>query len=275
MSILEDSSVVIELLRRREQHEGVSEVLHITCDGQCITQFQSLGSRTLDILCGFAIDADASRVLELCRQHSSGTPAVKSQSFALEKLPASVTAKYKFASLFVSLVRSRTLRVTLFAERAKCVLMESEDFEAHFAGAGGACGVRALLSPNEPSFVKLVLLSGEQTTSSSQTDGAGSGSGKDTTSYSVFVGSDSALAPAASTPPAKLPEHLRAAVQLTQEHYATCLTISRQLLELERQLEPSKQHSLFPITLGRYEYEYIPTQYCVHECTLERAPCLR
>ena len=257
MSILEDSSVVIEFLRRREQHEGVAEVLHISSDGQCITQFQSLGSRTLDILCGFPLDADASRVLELLRQQqSSGTPGVKSQSFALEKLPASFAAKYKFASLFVSLVRSRTPRVTLFAERAKCVLMESEGFEAHFAGAASAnaCGVRALLSPDEPSLVKLVLVSGEQTTSQS----AGTG----TTSYSVFVGSDSALAPAASTPPSKLPEHLRTAVQLTREHYETCLTISRQMLELESQLVPSnQQHSLFPITLGRYEYEYIPLQY--------------
>lgn len=259
MSILEDSSVVIEFLRRREQQESVPEVFHITPDGQCITHFQSAGSRTLDILCGFSLDAEAARVLELLRQHSS--PSVKSQTFALEKLPANLAAKYKYASLFVSLVRSKTPRVTLFVdrERAKCVLMESEGFEVHFGARAGApaktnasaaatasCGVRATFSPEEPALVKLALLSGEQTANC-----AGNAT------YSVYVGSDSALAPASSTPLCKLPEHLRTAVQLTQDYYDSCSTISRHMLSLENQLMPSSHpNSLFPITLGRCAFPF-------------------
>ena len=50
-------------------------------------------------------------------------------------LPPRYWKKYQYASHFVSLVRSKTPKVTLYSEQAKCMMMENgpnPDFEACF-----------------------------------------------------------------------------------------------------------------------------------------------
>lgn len=61
-------------------------------------------------------------------------------------LPPRYWKKYQYASLFVSLVRSKTPKVTLYSEQAKCMMMEngpSPDFEACFYNGKEREGERA------------------------------------------------------------------------------------------------------------------------------------
>lgn len=55
--------------------------------------------------------------------------------YTYHDLPARYWKKYQFASQFVQLVRSKTPKVTLYSDQAKCMLMENApnpDFEACF-----------------------------------------------------------------------------------------------------------------------------------------------
>ena len=55
--------------------------------------------------------------------------------FNFESLPEKYWKKYLYAARFISLVRAKTPKVTLYSSRAKCHLMENEpdhDFEACF-----------------------------------------------------------------------------------------------------------------------------------------------
>jgi len=57
--------------------------------------------------------------------------------YTYHDLPARYWKKYQFASQFVQLVRSKTPKVTLYSDQAKCMLMENApnpDFEACFYG---------------------------------------------------------------------------------------------------------------------------------------------
>lgn len=56
-------------------------------------------------------------------------------SYTYHDLPARYWKKYQYASQFVQLVRSKTPKVTLYSDQAKCMLMENApnpDFEACF-----------------------------------------------------------------------------------------------------------------------------------------------
>ena len=63
-------------------------------------------------------------------------PAPKDcQTSTYDTLPAVYWKKYQYAYRFVNLVRSSTPKITLFSERAKCMLKEnlpSPDFEVQF-----------------------------------------------------------------------------------------------------------------------------------------------
>lgn len=55
--------------------------------------------------------------------------------YTYHDLPSRYWKKYQYASQFVGLLRSRTAKVTLYTEQAKCVLMENTpnpDYEANF-----------------------------------------------------------------------------------------------------------------------------------------------
>ncbi|XP_019859902.1 PREDICTED: serine/threonine-protein kinase PLK4-like isoform X2 [Amphimedon queenslandica] len=52
-----------------------------------------------------------------------------SVSYCYEELPKKYWKKYKFAAQFVNLVKSKTPKVTMYTEFAKCLLMENEEFE--------------------------------------------------------------------------------------------------------------------------------------------------
>jgi len=57
------------------------------------------------------------------------------KQFTYADLPKKYWKKYQYASRFVNLVRSKTPKITLYSNRAKCMLMENEpnpDFEVIF-----------------------------------------------------------------------------------------------------------------------------------------------
>lgn len=73
--------------------------------------------------------------------HSLHKPSEEHEGFYLHSthtyhdLPARYWKKYKYASHFVTLVRSKTPKVTVYSDLAKCMMMENSptpDFEASF-----------------------------------------------------------------------------------------------------------------------------------------------
>jgi polo-like kinase 4 len=47
-------------------------------------------------------------------------------------LPVKYWKKYQYAADVVDLMRSKTPKITMYAKRAKCMLMENSDFEVTF-----------------------------------------------------------------------------------------------------------------------------------------------
>ena len=78
-------------------------------------------------------------------------------SYTYHDLPPRYWKKYQYAAQFVQLVRSKTPKVTLYTEQAKCMLMEngpSPDFEACFYNGRHCC----LLSQTAHSSCLCVVL---------------------------------------------------------------------------------------------------------------------
>lgn len=58
--------------------------------------------------------------------------SVHLKHFTLEALPRKHWRKYSYAALFVSNIRAKTPKVTLYTQRAKFQVMENEDIEVTF-----------------------------------------------------------------------------------------------------------------------------------------------
>jgi len=58
--------------------------------------------------------------------------SVHLKHFTLEALPRKHWRKYSYAALFVSNIRAKTPKVTLYTQRAKFQVMENEDVEVTF-----------------------------------------------------------------------------------------------------------------------------------------------
>ena len=62
-------------------------------------------------------------------------PGAVIKKYEYASLPQKYSKKYQYAARFVTLVRSRTPKVTMYTREAKCMLMENSptpDFEAVF-----------------------------------------------------------------------------------------------------------------------------------------------
>jgi polo-like kinase 4 len=60
------------------------------------------------------------------------TESVHLKHFAHETLPKKLWRKYSYASLFVSNIKAKTPKITLYTKRAKFQLMENSDVEVTF-----------------------------------------------------------------------------------------------------------------------------------------------
>ncbi|CAM9456441.1 unnamed protein product [Lampetra fluviatilis] len=137
VSVLEDGEVCLEFLKGRSGRERVREVLRISSDGQQIRLYQPNEGR------GFPLDDRPS------------SPPEEVVIYSYHTLPETYWKKYKYAARFVQLVRSKTPKVTLYTQHAKCTLMENSpqpDFEACFYdGAKVHRGGEASMRVIEPS----------------------------------------------------------------------------------------------------------------------------
>uniref|UniRef100_S4RZR0 Uncharacterized protein n=1 Tax=Petromyzon marinus TaxID=7757 RepID=S4RZR0_PETMA len=137
VSVLEDGEVCLEFLKGRSGRERVREVLRISSDGQQIRLYQPNEGR------GFPLDDRPS------------SPPEEVVIYSYHTLPEPYWKKYKYAARFVQLVRSKTPKVTLYTQHAKCTLMENSpqpDFEACFYdGAKVHRGGEASMRVIEPS----------------------------------------------------------------------------------------------------------------------------
>lgn len=114
--------VCIEFVKRRSGEERVVDVCRISSDGLRVALYNT-GGRGVPI-------TDSPPPLP---------PGGADLIFSYESLPRPHWKKYMYAARFVSLVRAKTPKVTLYSGRAKCILMENgpdPDFEAAFYKGG-------------------------------------------------------------------------------------------------------------------------------------------
>ncbi|XP_072171640.1 serine/threonine-protein kinase PLK4-like [Diadema setosum] len=119
VSIMNRGEVCLEFLKSREGQDRVVEVLRISQDGMKVTIYQPNGGK------GFPLMEDPPSPPQ-----DSGTA-----THSYHDLPSRYWKKYQYAARFIQLVRSKTPKVTLYTDQAKCMLMEngpSADFEANF-----------------------------------------------------------------------------------------------------------------------------------------------
>ncbi|XP_037071368.1 serine/threonine-protein kinase PLK4-like [Pollicipes pollicipes] len=118
VTLSEDGEVCLEFVRRRQGREAVADVCRITRDGMRIAVYQPDGG---------AVPV----VSEPPPMPRSGADAF----YSYNTLPEKHWKKYIYAARFVKLVKAKTPKLTLYTDRAKCVLMENgpaPDFEVCF-----------------------------------------------------------------------------------------------------------------------------------------------
>ncbi|XP_076446054.1 serine/threonine-protein kinase PLK4-like isoform X2 [Babylonia areolata] len=122
VNILESGEVCMEFVKNKGREERVVEVFSISSDGQQIIVFHP---------------GDGGRGVAIGEAPPS--PPSSCKTFTFRTLPDKYFKKYQYAAKFVGLVRSKTPKVTMYTERAKCMLMENQpspDFEAIFYDGG-------------------------------------------------------------------------------------------------------------------------------------------
>ncbi|XP_017840892.1 serine/threonine-protein kinase PLK4 [Drosophila busckii] len=120
MSIVAKGDVVVEFLKSKGKmnEDRISDICRITSDGRHIRIYQPDPGRSL---------------------------ATGECVYSYDNLPSKHWKKYIYAARFVSLVRSKTPKVTYFSKLAKCHLMENmSDFEMSYYS-----GAKLLKSPSE------------------------------------------------------------------------------------------------------------------------------
>ncbi|XP_058794840.1 serine/threonine-protein kinase PLK4 [Phymastichus coffea] len=117
LTILNNGEVCVEFIKKRNNMEKISEVCRISGDGLRIilykpTEVQEPGDKPLPL-------------------PSRGADSI----FSYESLPAKNHRKYMYAARFISLVRAKTPKITIYTTKAKCLFMENgphPDCEIHF-----------------------------------------------------------------------------------------------------------------------------------------------
>ncbi|CAK8697491.1 unnamed protein product [Clavelina lepadiformis] len=111
VSILENGEVCLEIISSKSGSDAVTEVLRVSGNGKTIKIFSPEGK-----------DGKNGYVL-------SRRPPVAPDNaciYSYTNLPDKYCNKYKYLARFVQLVRSKTPKVTLFTNTAKCMLMEND-----------------------------------------------------------------------------------------------------------------------------------------------------
>ncbi|KAF0294402.1 Serine/threonine-protein kinase PLK4 [Amphibalanus amphitrite] len=119
LTLADDGEVCLEFVRRRQGRDAVVDVCRITSDGQRIVVYQPDGGGPVPV--GTAPPP----------MPHSGADAF----YSYQTLPSKHWKKYIYAARFVKLVKTKTPKLTLYTDRAKCVLMENgpvPDFVASF-----------------------------------------------------------------------------------------------------------------------------------------------
>ncbi|XP_052077146.1 serine/threonine-protein kinase PLK4-like isoform X2 [Mytilus californianus] len=118
VNILESGEVCMEFVKLKQKVEKVVEVMVISVDGQKINVYQPNRGKG-----------------EPVGEEPVALPTEPIKSFVFDMLPEKYWKKYQYAARFVKLVRSKTPKITMYTQKAKCMLMEnspSPDFEAVF-----------------------------------------------------------------------------------------------------------------------------------------------
>ncbi|XP_025084941.1 serine/threonine-protein kinase PLK4-like isoform X2 [Pomacea canaliculata] len=118
INIMDNGNVCLEFVKNKGKEQRVVEVFSISSDGQQVTVFHP-GDRGR----GVAVSDCPPSPLSACK------------TFTFQSLPGKYFKKYQYAARFIDLVRSKTPKVTMYTEKAKCMLMENSqpaDFEATF-----------------------------------------------------------------------------------------------------------------------------------------------
>lgn len=118
LNIMDRNEVVLELIKVKKNQQYIMEVIRIEPEQDLITIYQPNGGKGCPM---------ANRPPPLPHD-----PQLYSQ-YNYKNLPQNYWKKYDLASKFVKMVRSRTPKITLHTDEAKCILYDtSPDFEALF-----------------------------------------------------------------------------------------------------------------------------------------------
>ncbi|KAL7749100.1 hypothetical protein RI367_005505 [Sorochytrium milnesiophthora] len=116
---------------RQATKHGVVELL---ASGAVVTDFN--GDKYVIVISG---DGQQVRLFERDYIKAAGTHGIDSnralRTYSLSSLPDRYHKKYKYASTFVNLIRSKTPKIVFYSPQAKCILMENApqaDFEVQF-----------------------------------------------------------------------------------------------------------------------------------------------
>ncbi|XP_030375215.1 serine/threonine-protein kinase PLK4 isoform X2 [Scaptodrosophila lebanonensis] len=119
MSIQRNGEVIIEFIKfkKKMNEERIVDICRISEDGRRIIIYQP----------------DPGRGLPIRDQPPDSYVPSEDCVFCYENLPTKHWKKYVYAARFVSLVKSKTPKLTYFSAEAKCQLMENmSDFEIYF-----------------------------------------------------------------------------------------------------------------------------------------------
>ena len=118
LNIMDGNEVVLELIKVKKNQQFIMEVIRIQSEHDLITIYQPNGGKGCPI--------------------SNRPPPMPHDTqlysqYNYKNLPQNYWKKYDLASKFVKMVRSRTPKITLHTDQAKCILYDtSPDFEAFF-----------------------------------------------------------------------------------------------------------------------------------------------
>ncbi|OXU23422.1 hypothetical protein TSAR_006105 [Trichomalopsis sarcophagae] len=107
LTILSNGEVCIEFIKKKNNIERIGEVCRISSDGLRIILYKPTD------------------VLKASSQPPPLPPRGADSIHSYESLPAKHHRKYLYAARFVSLVRAKTPKITLYTAKAKCLFMEN------------------------------------------------------------------------------------------------------------------------------------------------------
>ncbi|TNN10797.1 Serine/threonine-protein kinase PLK4 [Schistosoma japonicum] len=155
INILQDESVCLEVLggsaktlqnqtstMQGNQSVRVVEVMGISSTGQVILIYKPNMANGV-LLNANGLDVSQTHLVDFETTNFGGPPPARPGDplafYTLSTLPQKYWRKYQFVSKFIQMVRAHTPKVTLYTDKAKCMLMENGppgDFVAEFHNSG-------------------------------------------------------------------------------------------------------------------------------------------